>query len=59
MCLTSTGKVVDIDGGKAVVDIKNRKINVKLNPSVSVSKGDKVIIFKNIILEKVTENRHK
>jgi len=55
MCLTLTGKVVDIDRKKAVVDIRNRKINVKLNPSVSVSKGDKVIIFKNVILEKVTE----
>ena len=55
MCLTSTGKVVDIDEKKAVVDIKNRKVRVKLNPTVSVSKGDKVIIFKDIILEKVTE----
>jgi len=55
MCLTLTGEVVDIDGEKAVVDIKNRKIHVKLNPTFSVSKGDKVIVFKNIILEKVTE----
>ena len=55
MCLTLTGKVVDIDGKEAVVDIKNRKIHVKLNPTISVSKGDKVIIFKDIILEKVTE----
>ena len=55
MCLASTGKVVDIDKEKAIVYIKNRKINVKLNPTVSVSKGDKVIIFKDIILEKVTE----
>ena len=55
MCLTLTGKVVDIDKKKAVVDIKNRKVHVKLNPTVSVGRGDKVIIFKNIILEKVTE----
>jgi len=55
MCLTLTGKVVGIDGKKAVVNIRNRKIHVKLNPSISVSKGDKVIIFKDIILEKVTE----
>jgi len=55
MCLTSTGKVVEINGKKAVVDIKNRKIHVKLNPTVSVNKGDEVIIFKDIILEKVTE----
>ena len=55
MCLTLTGKVVYIDGKKAVVDIKKRKIHVKLNPTVSVSKGDKVIIFEDIILEKVTE----
>ena len=55
MCLTLTGKVVDIDEKEAVVDVENRKIHVKLNPTVSVSKGDKVIVFKNIILEKVTE----
>jgi len=55
MCLTLTGKVIDIDDERAIVDIKNRKIHVKLNPTVSVSKGDKVIVFKDIILEKVTE----
>ena len=55
MCLTLTGKVVDNDGKKAVVNVEDRKIHVKLNPTVSVSKGDKVIVFKNIILEKVTE----
>ena len=54
MCLTLTGKIINIDGKKAVVDIKHRKIHVKLNPAISVSKGDEVIIFKNIILEKVT-----
>ena len=55
MCLTLTGKVVDIDKREAVVDVKNRKIHVKLNPTVSVSKGDRVIVFKDVILEKVTE----
>ena len=55
MCLTLTGRVVDIDKKEAVVDVKNKKIHVKLNPTVSVVKGDKVIIFKDIILEKVTE----
>jgi len=54
MCLTLTGKVIDIDGKKAIVNIRDRKIHVKLNPAISVSKGDEVIIFKNIILEKVT-----
>jgi hydrogenase maturation factor len=53
MCLTLTGKVVDIKEKEAVVNIKSKKIHVKLNPSVSVNKGDKVIIFKDIILEKV------
>jgi len=55
MCLTLTGKVVNIDGEKVIVDIEDRKIHVKLNPAISVSKGDKVIVFKNIILEKITE----
>ena len=55
MCLALTGKIVDINKKKAIVDVENRKIHVKLNPTVSVDKGDKVIVFKNIILEKVTE----
>ena len=55
MCLTLKGKVVDIDREEAVVNVKNKKIHVKLNPSVPVSRGDKVIIFKDIILEKVTK----
>jgi len=55
MCLALTGKVVEINEKEAVVNIKNRQIHVKLNPAVSVNKGDKVIIFKDIILEKVTE----
>jgi hydrogenase maturation factor len=55
MCLTLTGKVVDVDGKKAVVDVNNRKIHAKINPSVSVNKGDKVIIFRDMILEKVTK----
>ena len=53
MCLTLTGKVIDIDKKDAVVNVKNREIHVKLNPSVPVIKGDKVIIFKDIILEKI------
>ena len=55
MCLATTGKIIEIKGKSAVVDVKNRKINVKLNPSVPVTNGDKVIIFKDIILEKVNK----
>ena len=55
MCLALTGKIVGIDEKKAIVSIKDKKIHVKLNPTVSVNKGDKVIIFKDIILEKVTK----
>ena len=54
MCITITGKVVDINKKEAIVNIKGRKVHVKLNPTVSVNKGDKVAIFKNIILEKIT-----
>jgi len=39
----------------AVVDIEGRKSHVIINPSISVKNGDRVIIFKNIILEKITE----
>ena len=55
MCLTLAGKVVSVDKKKVVVDVGNRKIHVKVNPSVTVNKGDGVIIFKDMILEKVIE----
>jgi hydrogenase maturation factor len=55
MCLTTTGKVIELKEKDAVVDIKGRKSHVKINPSISVKKGDKVIIFKDIILEKVAK----
>ena len=30
MCMALTGKVVEIDKKEAIVDVKNRKINVKI-----------------------------
>ncbi|MDI6825638.1 MAG: HypC/HybG/HupF family hydrogenase formation chaperone [Candidatus Aenigmarchaeota archaeon] len=55
MCLATTGKVVELKEKDAVVDIEGKKTHARINPSISVKKGDKVIIFKNIILEKITE----
>lgn len=53
MCLTTTGKIVELKEKNAIVDVEGKKIHVKINPSVPVIKGDKVIIFKDIILEKI------
>jgi len=55
MCLTTTGKVIELKEKDAVVDVESRKIHVKINPSISVKKGDKVLIFKDFIVEKITE----
>jgi hydrogenase maturation factor len=55
MCLTTTGKIIELKDKEAIVDNEGRKINVKINPSVSVKKGDNVIIFKNFIIEKITK----
>ncbi len=55
MCLTTTGKVIELKEKEAVVDNEGRKIHVKINPSISVKKGDKVLIFKDFIVEKITE----
>jgi len=55
MCLATTGKVIELKEKDAVVDVEGRKAHVKINPSISVKKGDKVLIFKDIILEKITE----
>jgi len=55
MCLTITGKIIELKGKEAIVDNEGRKINVKINPSLSVKKGDKVLIFKDFIVEKITK----
>ena len=55
MCLTITGKIIELKGKDAIVDIEGRKARVKINPSVSVKKGDKVLIFKDFIVEKITK----
>jgi len=55
MCLTTTGKVIELKKKDAVVDIKGRKAHVKINPSITVKKGDKVIIFKDFIIEKISK----
>ena len=55
MCLTTTGKVIEMKEEEAVVDVESRKIHVKINPSISVKKGDKVLIFKDFIVEKITK----
>ena len=55
MCLVTTGKVIELKEKDAVVDVKGRKSHVKINPSITVKKGDNVIIFKDFIIEKVTK----
>ena len=55
MCLATTGKVIKLNKKDAVVDVEGRKSHVKINPSISVKKGDKVIIFKDFIIEKISK----
>jgi hydrogenase maturation factor len=55
MCLTITGKIIELNKKEAIVDNEGKKIHVKINPSVSVKKGDKVIIFKDFIVEKISK----
>jgi hydrogenase maturation factor len=55
MCLATTGKVIELKEEEVIVDVEGRKSHVKINPSISVKKGDKVLIFKDFIVEKITE----
>ena len=55
MCLTITGEVVELKERDAVVEVEGRKTHVKVNPSISVKEGDRVIIFKNFILDKANK----
>jgi hydrogenase maturation factor len=55
MCLTLTGVILKIDEKEALVKVGNRKVKVNINPSVSLKKGDKVVIFRNTILDKLTK----
>jgi hydrogenase maturation factor len=55
MCLTTTGKIIEVKEKDAVVDIEGKKSHVKINPTISVKKGDKVIIFKDFIIEKISK----
>ncbi|MBN2330561.1 MAG: HypC/HybG/HupF family hydrogenase formation chaperone [Candidatus Aenigmarchaeota archaeon] len=54
MCLALTGKVLDVRGKKATVDMygKRRKVNAEfLKPSV----GDKVMVFNDFIIEVIED----
>jgi hydrogenase maturation factor len=52
MCLALTGKVLDVDRGKALVDFSGvrRRVNAKF---VRVRKGDSVLVFNNFVIEKL------
>ncbi|MEM2175159.1 MAG: HypC/HybG/HupF family hydrogenase formation chaperone [Candidatus Micrarchaeia archaeon] len=54
MCQQVIGKVISIDGNKAMVEI-NGKIYEMLNPFARIDAGDFVICAANYIIEKLDE----
>lgn len=55
MCLTITGKVIELNGKNAIVEIEDKRNRVKANPKVPMEVGDEVLIFRNFIIDKVRE----
>ncbi|NIO21409.1 MAG: HypC/HybG/HupF family hydrogenase formation chaperone [Candidatus Aenigmarchaeota archaeon] len=52
MCLALKGKVLDVKGKEALVDFDGVKRNVS-SEFLKVKSGDKVLVFNNIIIERV------
>jgi hydrogenase maturation factor len=53
MCIATNGKIIKINDMNATIECKSNKINVRINPAIPVKVGDEVIVFRNIIIEKV------
>ena len=53
MCIATNGKIIEINDMNATIECKSNKINVRINPAIPVKVGDEVIVFRNIIIEKV------
>ena len=52
MCFALTGKVLEFDGKEAKVDFDgvSKRVNSEF---IKVSKGDKVLVFNNFIIERL------
>jgi hydrogenase assembly chaperone HypC/HupF len=55
MCITTPGKILKIDGKKAVVDINGKVSEIRID-LVSVSVGDMVYCASGMAIEKVDQN---
>ncbi len=51
MCQQLTGKVISVNGDKAIVEVCGKKKEM-LSPFIKVKKGDRVICAANYIIEK-------
>ncbi len=56
MCITVPGEVVRVSDGKALVDIFGEKRYVN-NDFVNIKKGDHVLVFHDVAIEKVDKER--
>ena len=52
MCIALKGRVLEADGKEALVDFDGAKRKVS-SEFLKVRKGDKVLVFNNIIIERV------
>lgn len=53
MCITTAAEIIKINKQDATVKIGKREFSVKMNPQIKVKNGDKVLIFKNFIIDKI------
>jgi hydrogenase assembly chaperone HypC/HupF len=52
MCITTIGKIISVDGNKAVVQLKHSRREVRTD-LVKVKKGDYVYVSANLAIEKI------
>lgn len=55
MCVAIPGKVVSIDGDKAVVDFNGNRVNALMG-ATECCIGDSVLVHAGCIIQKVSEN---
>ncbi len=56
MCLSIPGKVISIDGDKAIIDYSGEKREASLALKKDISVGDFVIVSAKMVMEKVPED---
>jgi len=53
VCVGVEGKVVDVRNKEVLVKVGQEKHKLKSNPAVSLKKGDRVMIFKDYIIDRI------